>query len=257
MSKPNTLFYYEELLKIGEDILGIWQDLGFIKRGKVCGSVRRMIGNPKDLELVIEPAYDQIAGIKRGHQFGIFRDNEIADGKPINLFEYNLQHALDQTNLQMGNLNGSRQKKFLFTFDNDRILQIDCFLVLDPASWGMKVFIRTGPGEGFNKPFMTWLKDIRMHVSANRLHSHPKFKDSKTNEGRCPQTNCPLIIPTPTEEDVFKAVGLGYIPPAARCADSLALAILAREQRLAREVKDRRLERQSSQGKNDNDKRWP
>ena len=255
MPKTNTIFYYEELLKIGEDILGIWKDASLIERGMVCGSVRRMVGNPKDLEFVIEPTFDQVEGTKQG-QLGIFSNNKIAEGEPINLFEHNLQHALDQTNLQMGNLNGPRQKKFLFEFEDKRILQIDCFLVLDPASWGMKVFIRTGPGEGFNKPFMTWLRDIRMHVSANRLHSHPKFKNSSTNDGKCPQTNCPLIIPTPTEKDVFKAVGLDYIPPAARCADSLALAILARKQRFAQEAKERRIERQSSQVKNDNDQRW-
>ena len=255
MPKTNIIFYYEELLKIGEDILGIWQDLGFIKRGMVCGSVRRMVGNPGDLEFVIEPNFQPVTGTKQG-QLGIFSDNEIAEGEPVNLFEHNLQHALDQTNLQMGNLNGPRQKKFLFTFDDERILQIDCFLVLDPASWGMKVFIRTGPGEGFNKPFMTWLRDIRMHVSANRLHSHPKFKDSKTNEGRCPQTNCPLIIPTPTEQAVFDAVNLEYIPPPGRCADSLALAITKRKQRFAREAEQRRQEAQFEQNLNDEEKRW-
>ena len=255
MPKTNTIFYYEELLKIGEDILGIWQDLGFIKRGKVCGSVRRMVGNPNDLEFVIEPAFDQVEGTKQG-QLGIFSDNKIAEGGSVNLFEHNLQHALEQTNLQLENLNGSRQKKFLFTFDDERILQIDCFLVLDPASWGMKVFIRTGPGEGFNKPFMTWLKDIRMHVSANRLHHHPKFKDSSKNDGKCPQTNCPLIIPTLTEQAVFDAVNLEYIPPAARCADSLALAIMARRQRLTREAVQKRQEAQFEQNKNDDNRRW-
>ena len=255
MSKDNTIFYYEELKNLAEDILGIWLDSGFIKRGGACGSVRRLVANPKDLELVIEPTFAPMDGIQKG-QLGIFGDNKIARGEPVNLFEYNLQHALDQTNLQLGNLNGPRYKKFLFTFEDARILQIDCFLVLDPASWGMKVFIRTGPGEGFNKPFMTWLRDIRMHVSANRLHSHPKFKDNSKNAGKCPQTNCPLIIPTPTEEDVFKAVGLDYIPPAARCADSLALAILARKQRFVREDEERRQEALFEQNKNDEERRW-
>ena len=255
MPKLNTIFYYEELKDLGEDIIGIWLDQGFIKRGKVCGSVRRMVGNPKDLELVIEPTFAPMDGIQKG-QLGIFGDNKIARGEPVNLFEYNLQHALDQTNLQLGNLNGPRYKKFLFTFEDARILQIDCFLVLDPASWGMKVFIRTGPGEGFNKPFMTWLRDIRMHVSANRLHSHPKFSDSTKNAGKCPQKDCPLIIPTPTEEDVFKAVGLDYIPPAARCADSLVLAIINRNNRLTREELQRQEEAQHSQNLEDEGRKW-
>ena len=255
MSKTNTLFSYEELLKIGEDILGIWLDQGLISRGKVCGSVRRMVGNPKDLELVIEPVFAPMDGIQKG-QLGIFGDNKIARGEPVNFFEYNLQHALDQTNLQLGNLNGPRYKKFLFEFEDGRIVSIDCFLVLDPASWGMKVFIRTGPGEGFNKPFMTWLRDIRMHVSANRLHSHPKFKNSSTNDGKCPQKNCPLILPTLTEKDVFKAVGLDYIPPPARCTDSLMLAIIARRQRLTREELQRQEEAQHSQNLEDEDRKW-
>ena len=255
MSKTNTIFYYEELLKIGEDILGSWLNQGLIKRGGVCGSVRRMVANPKDLELVIEPAWNQVIGTKKG-QLGIFSDNQIAECELVNLFEHNLQYALDQTNLQQGNLNGPRQKKFLFAFEDGRILIIDCFLVLDPASWGMKVFIRTGSGEGFNKPFMTWLRDIKMHVSANRLHSHPKFKDSTKNDGKCPQQGCPQIIPTPTEEDVFKAIGLDYIPPASRCADSLALAILKRKQGLTREELQRQEEDQHLQNLNDEDRRW-
>lgn len=249
-----VLFSYEELLKIGEDILGIWLDQKLISRGKICGSVRRMVGNPKDLELVIEPAFAPVTGTKQG-QLNIFSDNQIAEGEPVNLFEHNLQHALDQTNLRLGNLNGPRYKKFLFTFEDKRVLQIDCFLVLDPASWGMKVFIRTGPGEGFNKPFMTWLRDIRMHVSANRLHSHPKFKNSFTNDGKCPQKNCPLILPTFTEEEVFMAVGLDWIPPASRCKDSLALAILSRKQRLAREELKHQKEAQHLQNLDD-EKRW-
>lgn len=255
MTKTDTIFYYDELKQIGEDILGNWQDLGLIKRGMVCGSVRRMVGNPKDLEFVIEPTFAPVTGTKQG-QLNIFSDNQIAEGKSVNLFEHNLQHALDQTNLQLGNLNGPRYKKFLFEFEDKRILQIDCFLVLDPASWGLKIFIRTGPGEGFNKPFMTWLRDIRMHVSANRLHSHPKFTDSSKNDGKCPQTNCPLIIPTPTEEDVFNAVGLDYIPPPGRCADSLALAITKRKQQFIREAEERRQEAQFEQNKNDEDRRW-
>lgn len=255
MAKTETIFYYEELLKIGEDILGIWLDQGLLKRGKVCGSVRRMVGNPKDLELVIEPAFAPVTGTKQG-QLNIFGDNQFAEGELVNLFEHNLQHALDQTNLQLGNLNGPRYKKFLFTFEDERVLQIDCFLVLDPASWGMKVFIRTGPGEGFNKPFMTWLRDIRMHVSANRLHSHRKFENSSTNDGKCPQQNCPLIIQTLTEKDVFKAVGLDYIPPASRCADSLALAISKRKQRFDREELQHQEEAQHLQNLDDEERRW-
>jgi len=248
-------FYYEELLKIGEDILGIWSDQGLISRGKVCGSVRRMSANPNDLELVIEPAFEPVKGTKQG-QLNIFSDNEIAEGESTNLFEYNFQAMLDQTGLQIWNLNRPRQKKFLVSLSDKRTLKIDCFLVLDPASWGMKVFIRTGPGEGFNKPFMTWLRDIKMHVSANRLHSHRKFKDSSINAGKCPQKECPLIIPTPTEQSVFDAVGLGYIPPASRCADSLALAILSRKQRLACEERQRSKEAQHAQNLNDEDRRW-
>lgn len=235
MSKGEIVFHYDELNQLGLEILKTWTALGVIERGMIAGSVRRDYATPGDLELVIEPAYGKISGIKKG-QLDIFGENEIAEGEEINLFENYLEKNIANAGLQQGNLNGPRYKKFLHLFPDGRVLAIDVFLVLDPASWGMKVFIRTGPGKGWNKPFMTWLQDIRMHVSANRLHAHKKFEDGPKNDGKCQRINCKLIIPTPTEADVFKAVGLDYVPPAARMSQSLALGIANRQRRIIREA---------------------
>lgn len=236
--KGDVIFHYDELNELGLNILKAWTELGVINRGIIAGSVRRNYANPGDLELVIEPAYGPIAGIKKG-QLDIFGENKIAEGEEINLFENSLEGSIALVGLQQGNLNGPRQKKFLHLFEDGRVLAIDVFLVLDPASWGMKVFIRTGPGEGWNKPFMKWLKKIKMHVSANRIHAHPKFEDGPKKDGKCQRPNCRLIIPTPTEEDVFKAVGLEFVPPAARTTESLILAIANRTNRIRREAREK------------------
>ena len=239
MSKSDTVFYYDELNDLGINILKVWAELGVIDRGMIAGSVRRVYATPGDLELVIEPAYGTIAGIKTG-QLDIFGENKIADGEEINKFENHLEENIARAGLQQGNLNGPRYKKFLYIFEDGRVLSVDVFLVLDPASWGMKVFIRTGPGLGWNKEFMTWLQEIKMHVSANRLHNHPKFEDGPKKDGKCQRPNCKLIIPTPTEEDVFKAVGLAYIPPAARTTEALGSAVWQRNRRFKTELDHRR-----------------
>lgn len=239
MSKSDTVFYYDELKELGWHIMNTWVELGLIKRGMIAGSVRRDYAQPNDLELVIETKFGPVDGTKKG-QLEIFSDNQIAEGQPVNLLEYNLNEALAVAGIQLGDRNGPRQKQFLHLFENGRVLKIDCFIVLDPASWGMKVFIRTGPGEGWNRPFMKWLRDIKMHTSANKLHAHPKFEDGKKNDGKCQRPNCALIIPTPNDEDVFKAVGLDYIPPAARTSEALGLAVWRRDRRVKTGVGFRR-----------------
>ena len=236
--KGDVTFHYDELNELGLYILKVWTALEVIDRGIIAGSVRRDYANPGDLELVIEPAFGTISGLKKG-QLDIFGENKIAEGEEINLFENALEQNLEWAGLQQGNLNGPRYKKLLHLFEDGRVLSVDVFLVLDSASWGLKVFIRTVPGKGWNKEFMTWLKEIKMHVSANKLHAHKKFEDGPKNDGKCQRPNCKLIIPTPTEEDVFKAVGLNFIPPAARTTESLAEAIEYRKRRLINEARSK------------------
>ena len=226
-----------EARSIGDFLIMQWAKKGMIIRGFIAGSTARDYPMVGDLEILIEPAYGPPVGKQIGQQ-KLFEMEETTED--VNLFNHKLQTMLDTIeSLTLGEKNGPRQKKFYFTVPRDRPpLPIDLFMA-DPEQWGIVKQIRTGPGKEFNRPLMTWLKDIRYHVSDGRLHAHKKFEDGPKNDGKCQRPNCRLIIPTPTEEDFFEALGLAWMPPGARTTEGLEFAIANRTNRLRREARKR------------------
>ena len=233
----DKIYTLGEVLPIGKFLIIQWVKLGMIKRAFLGGSVARRYAMVGDLEIMIEPAYGPPIGTKTGQQ-SLFEPEETAEA--VNLFNHKLQTMLDDIPLlTLGEKDGPRQKKFYFPVPRDRPhLPIDLFMA-DPEQWGIVKQIRTGPGKKFNRPLMTWLKDINHHVSDGRLHAHKKFEDGPKNDGKCQRPKCRLIIPTPTEKDFFEALGLEWIPPGARTTESLKMAIVNRSNRISREARER------------------
>lgn len=237
----DKIYTLEESQSIGDYLIMQWAKMGMIIRGFIAGSAARNYAMLGDLEILIEPAYGPPTGKKSGQQ-KLFETEEITED--INLFNHKLQTMLDSIPLlTLGEKNGPRQKKFYFPVARDRPpLPIDLFMA-DTDQWGIVKQIRTGPGKEFNRPLMTWLKDINHHVSDGRLHAHKKFEDGPKNDGKCQRPKCGLIIPTPTEKDFFEALGLDWIPPGARTTESLEMAIVNRSNRISREARERARER--------------
>ena len=233
----DNIYTNDEARMIGDYLIIQWAKMGMIIRGFIGGSTARdyiMVG---DLEILIEPAYGPPTGPNIGQQ-NLFEDNGAT--KDVNLFNYNLQNMLAAfPSIKIGNKNGPRQKQLLYSLKDDRPdMPIDLFMA-DPDQWGIMKQIRTGPGLEFNRPLMTWLKDIKHHTSDGRLHAHKKFEDGPKNDGKCQRLNCRLIIPTPTEEDFFEALGLAWMPPGARTTEGLEFAIVNRGNRIRREARGR------------------
>jgi DNA polymerase (family 10) len=91
-------------------------------------------------------------------------------------------------------------------------LQVDLFICLPPAQWGVILAVRTGPAD-----FSQWLVNLARrqgnHVAGGALRLG--LRDHSTPaEKLC---TCP-VIPTPTERDFFAALGARYVEPAERRA---------------------------------------
>ena len=153
----------------------------FCERAEVAGSVRRGEAEVGDIEVVIQPILTPIIGLF-GEQVGV-------------------QDALAGFNWSAwGQVlkNGERYKQIL----TPKGISLDVFIVLPPAQWGLIYLIRTGPAA-----FSQWAVTPRR--KGGGLPSHLQVKDGAIWHGK-------RLIPTPTEADVFKVLGMEYIPPAER-----------------------------------------
>lgn len=143
----------------------------------IAGSLRRERPSIGDIEIVCLPKYDEEADL-----FG----NVVNQVSLVDRF-FN-----DRTCPYKGlELNGPQMKKFRFK----NLINVDLFLPKSPDHWGAILFVRTGSSQ-----FNLWVMGVvqrraRTYFEKGRLH----------RDGQ--------LLATPTEEDVFRELGLPYIPP--------------------------------------------
>lgn len=152
-----------------------------VGRSAIVGSLRRGRPTVGDIELLVEPR--QSAGLLYASPVGDELDRVVRDFIEIGTFSIRPPRRL-----------GSAYKALVY-----RGVALDLFICRPPASWGVLTFIRTGPAE--------W--NLRV-VSECRERGF-RFEGGQLWRGSEP-------LDTPTEEDVFVALGLAYIPPAERSA---------------------------------------
>lgn len=155
--------------------------LPFCEQAEVAGSVRRGKAEVGDIEIVLqprlEPVYD-LFGAPAGH-----RDS-------LQGFVWSAWGQLVK--------NGPRFKQIL----TPQGVMLDVFIVRPPAQFGLIYLIRTGPAE-----FSRWV--VTPQDKGGALPSHLRVRDGAIWDGDD-------IVPTPTEADVFRVLGLDFIPPAER-----------------------------------------
>lgn len=156
-------------LKLCSDLAPIFERL------EVAGSVRRCKPEVKDIELVGIPKFvDQPSLIKTPGFIPVIPSTELNNWS------------------QMGRIikAGQRYKQIeLFAGIN-----LDLFIVLPPAQWGVIMAIRTGPAE-----FSKWLVTARRYGGA--LPGHLKVRDGSLWQGN-------RMIETSEEDDFFREIGL-------------------------------------------------
>lgn len=90
-------------------------------------------------------------------------------------------------------------------------LQVDLFITT-PEQWGLILLIRTGPAD-YSHRLMTEARRRNYHSGGGRLWA---------GRGHLPDVECSCArmgfspVPTPTEESVYAALGLPFVPPGER-----------------------------------------
>jgi hypothetical protein len=106
---------------------------------------------------------------------------------------------------------------------------VNIFSVIEPATWGVILALRTGPGD-FNKLLVNHAHTIRKKVAGGRVWDLSQVRPEHLGE----LTNLPSgkfvritqdvgieTVPTPAEEAYFEALGVPCWPPEERTARRL------------------------------------
>ncbi len=156
-------------------------------RIEIAGSLRRQSATVGDIELVAIPRVT----------FDVNLFGEPV-GEPQSAVDAALVDIVGPPDSWRWSKNGPAYKQFMYG-----PLEVDLFLV-HPETWGIQFMIRTG-----NAEFSHWMVSQRKIGGA--LPS-----DLRVHEARLWRAG--IALPTPEEADVFRAIGLPYVPPPARSA---------------------------------------
>jgi DNA polymerase/3'-5' exonuclease PolX len=168
------------------------------RRLAIAGSVRRQKPVVHDIEIVVEPA--------ERFELDIW-------GEPLkpaeDLFEAQVEALLGRGTFRLRDIsrdnptlqgtpsyrNGPRYKALRY-----RELPLDLFVVRPPATWGVTLFLRTGP----------WEWNQRVVTECQRRFR--AFRDGQVLVMGRP-------VPADEERDVFEALGLDWVEPPERSAE--------------------------------------
>lgn len=202
LAARNTRLTYAEALPIANQLLELnrpyweWVEIG--------GSIRREKQDGiKDIEIVGIPKIQQT-------QAALFAEVE-QEPQPEDSLAYAFAQELIETGIYQHRLNdkgerhfGPRSQRVIY-----KGIAVDIFAILPPAQVGLKRLLHTGPAE-FNRQVVTrrsqggWLPDDCEFDKGGiyRRWVRPGERHLTTE-----------LLPTPTEEDVFRILGIDYLEP--------------------------------------------
>lgn len=160
----------------------------YTTRIEIAGSIRRCKPEVGDVEIVCIPKVGAT-------------NNPLLLGMPVNLLEeYFESHEFEFVR------NGPRWKTIILGKDEEtgESIKLDLFIVLPPAQWGVIFLIRTGSA-------LYAHRFVELRKFGGMLPSNLVVKDG------CIWLHGQLIE-TPEEEDVYRLIGLPWIPPQERIA---------------------------------------
>lgn len=200
----------------------------FVDRIEVAGGVRRKKLSPHDIELVAIP---RIRELRTG-------DMDLATGVERTILSNGLDwfmgQCFDHARTPVAGLlfkpapkrkNGSRapfsSRHFMFLYKDELV---DMYVVLPPAQWGVIYTIRTGDA-GYTHALVSkgWPKGLYFMDGA--IYRVTRKKDGSVVQSQYMRPGEEMLfkddinlelVPTPEEVDVFKALGVEYVPPELR-----------------------------------------
>jgi DNA polymerase/3'-5' exonuclease PolX len=161
----------------------------------IAGSIRRGRPDVGDIELVAIPRFRQEPSSLWGDKTEV---SVLAEKLAIE----EADHVLERIS------GGERYVKLRHLRSG---LQVDLFLVLPPASWGVIFAIRTGPAD-YSQWLVTYARRQGMHVCGGSLRRGLGVYDDCTRGREC----CCPVIPTPEERDLYAALGMPWVEPGER-----------------------------------------
>jgi DNA polymerase/3'-5' exonuclease PolX len=163
------------------------------ERIEIAGSIRRRKADVGDIELVAVPRTRPVrdmfgrAGAMVADELGELLDRLLAEGR---------------VQMRPPKRWGTRFKAMIY-----RGVPVDLFSVLQPAQWGVVFCIRTGPAE-FSRRFVTHRRRGGMLPEWLVVREGALWQ-------RMPDRLLKLVE-APEEGDVFRLLGIEYVPPEAR-----------------------------------------
>jgi DNA polymerase/3'-5' exonuclease PolX len=179
--------------------------------------VRRQKAEPHDIEIVAKPTDEQVFGY-------------------LNSVDRAMREFVAAGTIQLGDPFEQRKKdpktgeekviicKAPFSEKYYRVrykgAKVDVFVCTPPASWGVQLLLRTGDG-GHNIWIVTKGYPRGIYFRQGRLVRHLDLKDRYISEAEwkardyaCDAGSCKwVVVPTPEEIDVFRALLLDYVKP--------------------------------------------
>lgn len=171
-------------------------------RIEIAGSIRRRKADVGDVEIVCVPKPRTLERDLFGQPVSGQFLYEIDDTVEQLLADGVLAKRLDAKGRSAW---GMRYKRALFNG-----FPLDLFSVVEPAQWGVLLAIRTGPAE-FSRRLVT----PRFARADGMLPDDCRIQDGGLRRWSV-ETRREALIPTPEEEDLFRAIGQPWLPPEAR-----------------------------------------
>jgi DNA polymerase/3'-5' exonuclease PolX len=198
-------------------------------RIEVAGSVRRKKANPSDIEIVVEPKFR-----KDPQPAEFWGTTEPIDEYTVNLFDEYCKELircgiLEKRQNSLGRTSWGEKAKLGILYLGGEWAPIDIFSVVEPATRGVQLALRTGPGD-FNKVLVNHAHTIGRKVAGGRVWDMPGqlakswpelISFPSTRFVKLAEEHGMPMIPTPTEEAYFEALGVPCWEPKERTAQRL------------------------------------
>lgn len=165
-------------------------------RVAVAGSLRRGKHLVGDVELVVQPAFD----------FG------------VNLLEQRVDQLFNQGVITKRHAWGPRLKTAVYYLDKRVAVNVDLFIVLPDRQWGPTFWLRTGPDAANRCAVTPYMQRTTLGDLGVRPHNI-FLKDGAWRNDRNE------IVDTPEEIDVFRLLGIPWVPPHLRTPEAYLQAV--------------------------------
>ncbi|NIV32842.1 MAG: hypothetical protein GWN58_26370 [Anaerolineae bacterium] len=201
------------------------------QRIEIAGSIRRQKPNPNDIELVAVPSYDP------GLRMQSMWDSQVESSVPTNLLDERCNDLLRAGTLEKRPDRRSRHcwgtgiKRAVF-YQGQDYAPVDLFQVIEPRQWGVIFAIRTGPGD-FNRLLVTNRRwggacPLDRKVAGGRVWSIDPGREDLARMAASRFAKLAergeidaSLLPTPTEQDFFRQLGVPCWPPEQRTIHQL------------------------------------